>query len=166
MLPSAHILPAVALAVRTRPKTSLLWLPALVVLVHLPFDLLPHVEPGLIFQGNYTHPTSAGFWWALSDILGTMWVVYRVHANFPKHGMVVWLCFVFGLLPDLVQAWGQMQFLPQPEWMVQYSYIHDKVHFWWKLEWPHSLSISVGTILTVLLWFFSFRSINKSYMDS
>lgn len=165
MLPSAHVLPAVAVAVSTKSKSTWIWLPLLVLLAHLPLDLIPHIEPGLIAGDNYTSPSSLGFWWALSDILLSTWIVYRVSATLPSYSGVLYLCLCAGLLPDLVQVWGKFTFLPQPSFLPAYAHVHDGVHFWWKLGWPKTASVIVGTLTTGLLWFFSIRTIHRRCME-
>lgn len=165
MLPSAHVLPAVAVAVKTKSKSTWIWLPFLVLLAHLPLDLIPHLEPGLVGGNDYTSPSSFGFWWALADILASAWIAYRVSCVLPGHSAVLFLCLSAGLLPDLVQVWGKFTFLPQPSFLPAYAHVHDGVHIWWKLGWPKTASIAVGTLTTGLLWFFSVRTIHRRCME-
>lgn len=165
MLPSAHILPAIAVAVKTKPERSVFWLPLMVILAHLPFDLIPHIEPGLIVGDNYTSPSSLGFWWALWDIAISVMIAYRVACRLPRHGDLILLCLFAGLLPDLVQVWGKFSFLPQPSFLPAYAHIHDGVHVWWKQGWPKLASVTVGTLTTVLLWFISIRTIHRKCME-
>ncbi len=165
MLPSAHILPAIALGIKTKPRTALVWLPILVLVAHLPLDLIPHLEPGLVAGDNYTSPISLGFWWALGDISLSTWVTYRVGRRLPDYRVLLALCLIAGLLPDLVQVWGKFRFLPQPDFLPAYAHIHDGVHIWWKLGWPKMVSVLVGTLTTGLLWFFSIRTIHRRCME-
>lgn len=161
MLPSAHILPAIAVAIKTKPMHTWIWLPFLVIVLHSPFDLIPHLEPGLIWDDNYTSPHSFGFWWAGFDIFASSWIAYRVWCLVPGHGRTIFLCVCAGLLPDLVQAWGQFRFLPKFSWLPAYIHFHDGLHVWWKQGWPAMASITVGTATTLALWYFSIKCIHE-----
>ncbi|TSC70927.1 MAG: hypothetical protein CEO12_52 [Parcubacteria group bacterium Gr01-1014_46] len=164
MLPSAHILPAIAVAIKTRPETSWIWFPIMVILAHVPFDLIPHLEPGLFSGSEYTSPYTFNFWWAQTDIAISFLLCHKLTKNQPEYRRVVWLIFIAGIGPDLVQAWTQIDYLPQSQWLKDYENFHHQLHNWWKRDWPKQWSITIGTIDTLLLWWFAWKFRPRSKM--
>lgn len=158
MMPSVHILMATTVAVRTKkPRTSVFWLPPLMLVAHFFLDLTPHLDPDLLGGEKYTNPQSFAFWWSFVDIMVATYLTAKIIITFPEYWKVICLCYVAAIGPDVLQALGMVSFLPKPQWLQGYTDAHSYTHAWWKENWPRPVSISVGTITSILFWWAAWR---------
>ena len=151
MMPSVHILTATVVALRMRPRTSVFWLPFLVLIAHGVLDFIPHLEPSTIGL-DHRKLFSPGFFWTLADIGVATVLTGKIAIRFPEYRKLIALCYIAALGPDVFQAVvAHMPFLNYG-WVRFVVEQHDGLHTWWRAALPELAEAIVSTFLTFLLW--------------
>lgn len=156
-MPSVHvatgILMAILIALRSKTRTVVFWVPLLVLVAHAVLDLIPHAEPSM-FKMQYVSIWSWGFWWTATDILVAIGITVKVMIDFPEHQKLIWLCFWAAFGPDVVLE-TTMKILPVNTLGQAYIDFHHNLHWWKKL--PKATQMFIGVPATFFMWWLAWK---------
>jgi hypothetical protein len=144
VLDSGHMLLGSVQVIQGKRAQWPTWLICVAILAaHVLLDILPHLEPSMFGDGDYTSPHSLKFWWTMADIaIGGVFLL-RFARQFPIYRGTFIMVFLATTGPDSLVAWI-VRGLPGSEWLGWYNEFHTWLH-WWKIL-PIWVTIPIGTL--------------------
>ncbi len=157
---TGHVLAADALAARTKGTwKSIAWFFPLILLMHIPLDLVWHLEPGL-WNTDYTKAWSWGWDWTVLDISASVGLAYLATRRYPKQRSVIWAGVLAALLPDLLMVYASRHLYQAV--FAAYYHFHNQLH-WWKVTPITNTCRAVAALVTVTFDIYCYKLLPKPH---